>query len=460
MGLMSDDKGMRRKKNIWSPTFIVLVFCSTSVYMVAQGLNSGITVYLSLVGMPALYAGVLAAVFSVSAAIGRLVIGPIVDAYGRMKVSVVGACMLLVGSIMPLVLAGPEVLACARFFQGVGFSVVATASATAAVDVLPKPYLNEGVGFFWLSQSFAYALGPALALFLVSMEYSASLFFGLSIVALCAVLLSLIVNYERNPHHLDANSTYRLRFQNGEVPYAKPHDWVDDNNDKSTNSLQDKDKHKQNSSISSTEKKLGNSERNDIRKMLRRSLRLSTFFTKSALPGAIPMLVICPVFGFGIYFMGLYGTSIGIAVPASFFSIAAAVMIVTRISSGKYMNKMPPIRIYAIAIVCGIISYILVIGAPSSEIYYYLSGIFYGASLGISFPVLNVVAVTNTKPEHWGVANAMVGTACDIGIGLSSILWGLLSDVVGFSVTLRIIIGLFVVAFFVAYAMFPKEKPK
>lgn len=438
---------------LWSSMFVSIVVCTFCAYVVAQGLNSGTTVFLDRIGKPAAYAGVMAVAFSVPAAIGRLLIGTVVDSRGRMKVAVCGACVLFVGTALPLLSSDLAVLTIARTLQGIGFSVMTTAAATAAVDVLPSSRLGEGIGYYGLAQSFAFAFGPALALFLVSMDPAAVMFAGMSVVAAFALVLSLFMNYERDPSRLPQEATYRLRFLRGEVPYAKPSGWVPD---ESGNVMAASHERKgEGLAMHRTEPVEGAPHRaGKACEDSRGGSLAGGFFERNALPGAIPMLVLSPVFGFGIYFMGLYGTSIGVAAPGLFFSVSAVTMIVARATSARRMNDGSPLRMYGLAMACGIVSYVLVIGASRMEPLYYLAGTFYGVSLGISFPVLSAVAVKNTRPEHWGVANAMVGVATDVGVGFSAVLWGILNDTAGFMVTLHAVIALFLVAFLVAGVMF------
>lgn len=431
-----------------SPTFVLIVVCAFCAYVVAQGLNSGTTVYLDGIGFPAMYAGIVGAAFSVSAGIGRILSGPFVDAHGRMIVSIAGSCMLVVGTAAPLFLDGMAPLVVARVVQGIGFSSVATATATAAVDVLPESRLGEGVGYYGLAQSFAFAVGPALALFLVSLEPSSSMFAGISVSAALALVFSLLVRYERDPRHLPQKAAYLLRFQKGEVPYIKSSDLRGD-------LAQDRNCCEpcgESDCVGADEGAAAGEKAARLRSFWRRFLDSS--FDKHALPGAIPMFVLSPVYGFAIFFLGLYGGSIGIGNPGLFFTVAAVTMVVSRAASGRFMDNTPPFYLYTVATACGIIAYLMVMGASEWIPLYYLAGIPYGVSIGLALPVLSTVAVGNTEAKHWGVANAMVGVAMDVGIGISIIVWGALSDSFGFTVTLLLVIALFVVSLFVARKMF------
>lgn len=440
------------KERLWSPTFLLISLCAFCAYVVAQGLNSGTTVYLDRIGFPAMYAGVVGAAFSVSAGIGRVLSGPLVDARGRMKVSIAGSCFLAIGTAIPLFLNDMLSLVLARIIQGVGFSTVATATATAAVDALPRSRLGEGVGYYGLAQSFAFAVGPASALFLVSLNPSSLMFAGMTLAAMSAALLSFLARYEKNPRNLPEKSTYVLRFQDGKVPYIKFREGSSGalGASEAGGNLRSEDEGSQpNGRCSHSGDKCSHK-----RPFIRRFLESS--FDKRALPGAIPMFALSPVYGFAIFFMGLYGTSIGIEAPGLFFTVAAVTMIISRAMSGRFMNDADPLLVYAVAIACGILAYLVVAAAACWNPLYYVAGIPYGVSIGLALPILSAVAVSNTKAEHWGVANAMVGVAMDVGIGISIIIWGALSDSLGFTITMFLVIALFLFAFAVARNMFSR----
>ena len=67
---------------LWTPLFVGLVATTLCCYLTGQGLNTGTSVYLSLTGNGAAFAGILAAIFSAAAAIARLVCGPLIDRTG------------------------------------------------------------------------------------------------------------------------------------------------------------------------------------------------------------------------------------------------------------------------------------------------------------------------------------------------------------------------------------------
>lgn len=400
---------------LWSPSFILLIVLTLCCFIVGQGLNSGTSVYLAHYGGTAAYAGVLAAVFSISAAVARLMCGPVIDSRGRRAVMLAGVALLVVATLMPAFNHSEAYLAVARLLQGVSFAAVTTAAATAAADVLPHSRMGEGIGFYGLGQAIAMSIGPALALFLVDTQPAENLFFGLSVSALAALVLVVACRYEKHPEILPDNAAYRLRIQVEQLA-------DEGRDDDAASGAADPD-----DSNTPSGKAAG---------------LLSSIFEKRALPGAIPQLVLCPAFGFGIYFVGLYGTTLGCANAGLFFTVSALSMVVVRIKSAALMDRVAPICLMAAAVAAGIVGYtmLLVCGilldGIALDVVFCFAGVPYGLCLGISVPLNQSVAVKNTPPQRWGVANALFQLAIDCGIGFSCLMWGTLNDAFGFSVTI------------------------
>lgn len=404
---------------LWTPTFVLIVGLTFCCFVVGQGLNAGTSVYIDRLGGAATYAGLLAAVFSVAAAVARIVCGSIVDRRGRAVVMAAGGMFLLAGALIPVFTNETAAFVVCRFLQGIGFSAVTTAAATAVADVLPYSRLGEGIGYSGLGQALAMSIGPALALFLVSTDPPENLFLGLSVMSTAVFGLALLCRYERNPHILPETSVYRIRREGkGDA----------DSEEKTP------------------------AEPENLRRLLE----------PRALPGALPMVILSPAFGFGIFFIGLYGTTIGIANAGLFFTMSAASMIVARLKSNAFMDRIAPIKVFGAAVACGIIAYLMLLAAETNHALYYLAGIFYGFSLGVSMPISQSVALRNTPADRWGAANALFLLATDLGIGIATVAWGALNDAFGFTATIWCVIACIALSFVVSWFAYPAEakRPK
>ena len=408
-----------RSDRLWTPVFICLTALTFCGFLVSQGLNSGTSVYLSLTGMGSTLAGVLGALFSFGAGFTRLIAGPGADRYGRSRFIVCGLAILVVATILPAFTLGPVVLTCCRAAQGVGFSMATTAAATAAADVLPVSRLGEGIGYYGLGQALAMSIGPAFALWLVSTDPAENIFFGLAAVAAIGLAFSFTIRYERHPQSLPAGSAYRRRIEQGRAPGAEAG---------------------------------------------REALGLRRLFEPRALAGAIPMCVLSPVYGYAIFFSGLFGTTLGVGNAGLFFTFSALVMLVLRALSGTFMDRVRPLFILLVAVAGGMVVFsiqLLIAGwapSPATSALYYLSGGFYGVFIGLSQPLNQSVAVKNTPPERWGAANALVLLALDVGCGVGAAALGAVNDRLGFGATLVIVLCFLMAGLATAAKTYPRPE--
>lgn len=419
------------KDRLWSPMFVAIVACSLCGFLVGQGSNAGTTVYLERIGESTELAGAGALIFSMAAAVSRIITGPLSDERGRRVVMIIGACIMLAGTIGPLFGNSEVLFVIWRVLQGFGFAAVTTAAATAAADVLPLSRLGEGIGYYGLGQAIAMSCGPALAIFLISTDPPENFYFGLAACATMALVFSLLCSYEKHPGRLPDTSEFRLRWERDEVPYL--HKDVPDGEDAP--------------SVSGDGR---------LRKLV------DGIFEPTALPGTIPMMLIAVSFGFGIFYMGVYGNFLGVANAGIFYTVSAVAMIVVRLTSGRFMDRFKPIYIMGVAVASGIVCFSLLAACPhlfgaAAEPVFYACGVFYGISLGLSLPVNQAVAVRLSPPERWGAANGLYLLGNDVAIGIASLAWGLLVPVIGYTLTICIVICCIVASFFAAIACYPKE---
>ena len=416
--------------------FVSIIALALCCFMVGQGLNAGTSVYLSYRGETAALAGVGAAVFSVAAALSRIIFGPFADMRGRIIVITIGSIVLLIGTAGAAVLPDMRLFILWRFLQGAGFAAVTTAAATAAADVLPAERLGEGIGYYGLGQAISMSIGPALAIFLVSTDPAENLFRGLAIPAAAVIVISFFCHYENNPKRIPETATYhRIAAQ--------------------------RSKQKQERKLEQNKETIPN----DVNKEQAKGGFLRNIFEPKALSGAIPMMVICPMFGFGIYFAGLFGTKLDVANAGLFYTVSAVVMIIVRLSSRSFMDRTPAIRLQAVSALAGVAfcAMLIIAGlAPFEETarnaFFYLAGIPYGLCLGMALPVNQTVSVKNSPPERWGAANGLFLLLNDVGIGVAAIVWGITNDLFGFTTTLGFVALLVAASVGVAWLTYPTSE--
>lgn len=425
--------------------------------MAGQGLNSSTSVYVALYGGTAAYAGVLAAVFSGAAAVVRLLSGPLIDGRGRRIVMLFGFAVLIVGTVGPLFTHDVAPFVVFRILQGAGFSAVTTASATAAADALPASRMGEGIGYYGLGQALSMSVGPALALALVSTDPPENLFVGVTAIAVVGLSMIFLCRYEKHPEMLPKEAVYRRRLEEGGSEAARTGAAEAGKESKQVETREGGKRTEAAETTTSTAQSRmeGRPKRESI---------ASRIFEKHALPGTLPMIVLSPALGFVIFFVGLYGASLGVGNAGLFYTLSAVSMILVRLKSGAFMDRFAPIKILPVALACGLIAFAMLVacgtvldGAPVCDAVFNLSGIVYGFCTGIALPLNQSVAVKNTPPERWGAANALFQLAIDVGIGGACVIWGIVNDCFGFPVTICCAMCCIAASYFVARAVYPKE---
>lgn len=458
-----DSRGGSPREQLWSTTFVLVVASTLCCFMVGQGLNSSTSVYVALYGGTAAYAGVLAAVFSGAAAVVRLLSGPLIDGRGRRIVMLFGFAVLIVGTVGPLFTHDVAPFVVFRILQGAGFSAVTTASATAAADALPASRMGEGIGYYGLGQALSMSIGPALALALVSTDPPENLFVGVTAIAVVGLSMIFLCRYEKHPEMLPEEAVYRRRLEELESEAARTGAAEAGKESKQVEASEGDKCAEAAGALEAAETTTSTAQSRMEGRPKRESIA-SRIFEKHALPGTLPMIVLSPAFGFVIFFVGLYGASLGVGNAGLFYTLSAVSMILVRLKSGVFMDRFAPIKILPVALACGLVAFAMLVacgtvldGAPVRDAVFNLSGIVYGFCIGIALPLNQSVAVKNTPPERWGAANALFQLANDVGIGGACVIWGIVNDCFGFPVTICCAMCCIAASYFVARAVYPKE---
>lgn len=376
-------------------------------------------------------------VFSIAAALARLFVGPVIDNGKCSLVIIAGIAILIAGTALSAVVQGIPLFTISRLLQGVGFGAATTAASTAAASVLPQERLGEGIGYHGLGQAIAMSIGPAFALYLVGTDPSTNLYVGLALVGFAGLVIALNARYESKWQTLPSSSAYRIKME-------------------TRLELDSKDGQAPSSTTVTTSETINSEKYPEGDQVSKRTLRDSfNIFEPRALPGAIPQMIMCPIFGFGVFFAGLYGTTLGYTHAGLFYTISAVSMIIIRMISKHFMDTVPAIKTMTGAVACGILCCLMLLAAPYGEPVFLASGIFYGLATGISLPLNQSVAVKNTPSERWGAANALFLLANDIGIGFASVIWGVINDSFGFQTSIVCVIVCLIASYASAWIVYP-----
>ncbi len=292
----------------------------------------------------------------------RPLAGYALDAYGRKAIFFIGL-LIFAGAVfaymwVPTLL----ILLLVRFIHGFGWGLASTASSTVAADIIPKPRMGEGMGYYGLAGTLSMALAPALGLFIIS-RYDFNLLFSLStLMVIIAILLAFTIKYH-------AVTTPGQKFN---------------------------------------------------------------LIEKDALRPSIVIFFVNMTYGAIVAFLALYSIEMGISNIGIFFTIYAVSLAISRPIAGRLADRSS----FDIVVIPGIILIMLamfLLYSASSLQWFLLAAIVYGAGFGAVQPSLQALAIVATSPEKKGAANATFFTGFDLGIGLSSIMWGFVAQAIGYS---------------------------
>lgn len=156
------------------------------------------------------------------------------------------------------------------------------------------------------------------------------------------------------------------------------------------------------------------------------------FIEPTAVNATITILLITMTYGAIVSFLALYAAERGITNIGSFFTVYAVFLTITRPFSGRIADK----KGFDFVIIPGIVLIIFAMAClymANQLIIFLLAGAIYGIGFGMVTPTLQALSVVNTPANRRGTANGTFFTGFDLGIGISSMLWGAVAQVSGYS---------------------------
>lgn len=404
-----------RRERIWTKDFLTLGATSLFLFITMQALNSGYSVYLVQRGHPAALAGTVMLIFSIAAVVMRFVTGYIIDRHGRWPMMILGTGMFAFSCFLGVIFPQVETLFPIRVLQGIGFAAATTAGSTAAADVLPNRRLGEGLGYFYLAPSLGMAVGPLLGTTLALSDNDTMFYIGTAALCTISLVIAFAARYEKHPERLDETAAFRVRFEKtGSIIAKQP---------------------------SADEKK---------------EPLAAQLFARSALPAAVPMFIANFALTIFMTYVALFGTQRGIANTGIFFTTVAISMIITRFLGGRLFD-IAPYRVLFAAITITIVAGFVLLLLAHDTVMLAIAGLFAGAGIGMTLPLLNTIAMRCTSPSKWGAATATVNIALDMGSGLGALIWGVVMDIWSMEVVMLGGIVFMLLAFVAAMIMFPRK---
>ncbi|WP_238455605.1 MFS transporter [Desulfolucanica intricata] len=155
-------------------------------------------------------------------------------------------------------------------------------------------------------------------------------------------------------------------------------------------------------------------------------------FEKSAFLPSIVIFLATTTYGSVVSFIALYAGQKGIANIGIFFTVYAIALTLIRPLSGILIDR----KGFNVVVLPGIIliAISMIILSQANNLWIFLlTGIIYGIGFGALHPSMQALAVKYVAPNRRGAANATFFTAFDLGIGAGAIVWGYVSNILGYS---------------------------
>lgn len=321
--------------------------------------------------------GYIIGIYTLSALFSRPITGVALDTVGRKSTYLVGLFLFVL--IMP-VYAWVTVLwtlFILRFAHGLTWGMITTGGNTIASDIVPMERRGEGIGYFGMSFTIAMALGPVLGLILIQKISYVQLFYLSTCIIAFALLLANFVKYPQIVSH-------------GQAP---------------------------------------------VRKRLSKDM----LFEASVLPASFISMICSGIFGGLISFITLYMKETGIQTGnplldsgAIFFIVYAVGLTVVRPFAGAEMDKRGPARVMAFGFTMLTLG-LLGIASTYEIIGFVVASFITGCGVGVILPTTITMVVNLVPPNRRGVANSTFFSAVDIGVGLGTILIGMIAEATSLS---------------------------
>ena len=179
--------------------YFILLFLTSVCFCTATEMNNVVLpLYVTEdLGGTAATTGILTSIYTATSALSRPVNGILTDRHRRRTVMLIGCLLYAAGIFFCGLVPVLSAAFLARAVQGVGYSAASTANMAASNDVIPHEHLNEGVGYFGISQTLPSLFAPLLATTLISVVGNRATQFFIGSACVIATVVSLFVNYEK-----------------------------------------------------------------------------------------------------------------------------------------------------------------------------------------------------------------------------------------------------------------------
>ena len=260
-----------------------------------------------------------------------------------------------------------------RIIQGVSFGMVTVGGNTVVIDIMPSSRRGEGLGYYGLSNNIAMAVGPMSGLFLHDAGMSFTTIF-------CCSLGSCIAGF--------------VCASLVKTPYKPP--------------------------------------------VKREPISLDRFILLKGIPAGISLLLLSIPYGMTTNYVAMYAKQIGInATTGFFFTFMAIGMAISRIFSGKIVDRGKITQVISAGLYLVVFSFFLLSACVYliswnnllCTVVFFAVALLLGVGFGIMFPAYNTLFVNLAPNSQRGTATSTYLTSWDVGIGIGMLAGGYIAEV-------------------------------
>ena len=260
-----------------------------------------------------------------------------------------------------------------RIIQGVSFGMVTVGGNTVVIDIMPSSRRGEGLGYYGLSNNIAMAVGPMSGLFLHDAGMSFTTIF-------CCSLGSCMAGF--------------VCASLVKTPYTPP--------------------------------------------VRREPISLDRFILLKGIPAGISLLLLSIPYGMTTNYVAMYAKQIGInATTGFFFTFMAIGMAISRIFSGKIVDRGKITQVISAGLYLVVFSFFLLSACVYliswnnmvCTIVFFSVALLLGVGFGIMFPAYNTLFVNLAPNSQRGTATSTYLTSWDVGIGIGMLTGGYIAEV-------------------------------
>jgi MFS family permease len=260
-----------------------------------------------------------------------------------------------------------------RIIQGVSFGMVTVGGNTVVIDIMPSSRRGEGLGYYGLSNNIAMAVGPMSGLFLHDAGMSFTTIF-------CCSLGSCMAGFV---------CAFLVK-----TPYKPP--------------------------------------------VRREPISLDRFILLKGIPAGISLLLLSIPYGMTTNYVAMYAKQIGInATTGFFFTFMAIGMAISRIFSGKIVDRGKITQVISAGLYLVVFSFFLLSACVYliswnnllCTVVFFAVALLLGVGFGIMFPAYNTLFVNLAPNSQRGTATSTYLTSWDVGIGIGMLTGGYIAEV-------------------------------